>query len=938
MQGNKENRRTSILVHQGATPLGDLEVVLVDQGYRLRRVPDARSAIEAFQREGADLVLVSCSSSPAEVEAICQHLIAEHGAAPLPVLAVAMSTEDDVAPLLGAGAADYLRAPFGQEEVAARLELHRERARLQAQLKAAQQRLENAASARWEAEQALQEAEQSGQSLVANLSEVIYTADAQGLVTYISPTVERLLGFDPEEVLGQHVSRFIHGADPAELRSRMEQVLTGQRLSSEYQMVTRSQEVRWVRTSSQPVFSDGKVAGFQGVLTDITDRKEAEERIRQQNDFLTSVLESLTHPFYVVDAQDYRVVMANSAARIDPEASGTTCYALTHRRSSPCDVDEYPCPLREIKQTKKPATVEHIHFDADGNPRYHEVYGYPLFDDQGNVTQVIEYSLDVTERTEAEAALHRSEALLRETQRMAQVGGWELDLVNSKLTWTEEVNRIHEVAPDFEPTLESALGFYHPDDRRVLEEAVERATESGQPWDLELRLVTARGQELWVRAIGRAERQDGQVVKLSGTFQDITERRRADEALREAIRAAEAARREEGQRRREAEQRRQVAESLAGVLAALNSSQPLEEVLDHIVSQARQLLGSRAAVIYTPEKTVAHGLAEFQATDPEWRWGQAIVQAAIASGQAIAIPDLASPLPPGLEWVAGEETAPSLSTWGHPYQALLAVPIQVKARALGGMLLYYAEPQKFDAEQVELATIFGDQVALAVENERLRAQAEEAAAAAERSRLARELHDSVTQALFSASLVAEVLPGVWRRDPDEGEQGLEELRILTRSALAEMRTLLLELRPTALVEGKLDELLWQLAEATTGRTQLVPIFAIEPVPKLPPEVQVAFYRVAQEALNNVVKHAHAQQVRVQLDSSLRPPDGGSDHWRGQLTLSVSDDGCGLDEERVSPDQLGLTIMRERAESIGAALRITPRPERGTDVRLIWPSQ
>jgi PAS domain S-box-containing protein len=844
---------------------------------------------------------------------------------------------------------------------------------------------------------------------------------------------------------------------------RIEQVLSGQRLSGEYQMITRSGDHRWVRTSSQPVFSEGEVAGFQGVLTDITDRKEAEERIRQQNDFLTSVLESLTHPFYVVDAQDYRIVMANSAAEIDPKVEGITCYALTHRRSAPCDVDEHPCPLREIKQTKEPAKVEHVHFDAEGNPRYHEVYGYPLFDDEGEVTQVIEYSLDVTDRTEveqalrdserryrqlldalqegiwvidqenrttfvnprmaemlgytveemlgkdllafmdedgtraternlerrrrgireqhdfelirkdgsriytsmetspildetgnfvgaiagvqdvterrrAEDALQKSEALLRETQRMAQLGGWELDLVTSRVTWTEEVYRIHEVPPDFEPNLDNALGFYHPDDRPALMEAIEGARETGEPWDLELRLITARGQERWVRAIGRSETSDGQVVKLSGTFQDINERRRADEALRQAIHTAEAARREEGQRRREAEQRRQVAESLAGVLAALNSNQPLEEVLDHIASQARQLLASRAVVIYTEEKTVAHGLAEFQPTDPEWRWGQTIVHAAMASGQEIAIPDLASPLPPGLEWVAGEETAPSLSAWGHPYQALLAVPIRVKARALGGMLLYYADPQGFDVEQVELATTFGDQVALAVENERLRAQAEEAAAAAERSRLARDLHDSVTQALFSASLVAEVLPGVWRRDPDEGEQGLEELRLLTRSALAEMRTLLLELRPTALVEGKLDELLWQLAEATTGRTQLVPIFDIEPVPKLPAEVQVVFYRVAQEALNNVVKHARAREVRVRLNGSLRPPDDGSERWQGRLALSVSDDGCGLDPEQVGPDQLGLAIMRERAESIGATLRITPRPDHGTDVRLVWPSR
>ena len=810
MQANKQEERRRVVVRGGTEPLGTLEEVLVAQGYQLRRVPEDDSVLEALQEAAADLIVVSSSASPKDVQRICQRLAAGYGPAAPPVLIAAQSGEDQIAPLLAAGAADAVRAPFQPEEVAARIEMHLERAWLRAQLARRDAELEDERAARAEAEQALLEAEQSGQNLVENLSEVIYTTDAQGILTYISPAIERLLGYEPTEVIGQPTSRFIHGVQPPVLRSRLEQVLSGETVANEYRMIARSGEMRWVRTSSQPVFSEGKPAGMQGVLTDITERKEAEERIQAQNEFLTSVLESLTHPFYVVDAQDYTIVMANSAARFNDAAGSTTCYALTHRRDTPCDLADHPCPLREIKQTKRPASVEHIHYDADGKPRYFEVYGYPLFDEGGNVARVIEYTLDVTERTEAE------------------------------------------------------------------------------------------------------------------------------HALREAIEAAEAARREEGQRRREAEQRRQVAESLAGVLNALNSNESLEEVLDYIAIQASQLLGGQAAVIYTSQRTVVHDTDGCPPGEPDSSWSQAILRRAMETGKPVAIADVDGGLPEGLEAAGGEEPLGSIAGWGCPYQAVLAVPILVKQQAYGGILLYYAEPQGFLEEQVEVAAIFGDQVALAVENDRLRAQAEEAAASAERSRLARDLHDSVTQALFSASLVAEVLPQVWRRDPEEGQHGLEELRLLTRSALAEMRTLLLELRPTALVEGRLHELLSQLTEATTGRTQLVPIVESKPVPKLPPEVQVVFYRVAQEALHNVVKHARARKVWVHLGGTLQPPAEGSDGWQGQLRLRVRDDGRGLKPEQAGPDQLGLAIMRERAESIGAALTIAPRAEGGTEVTLVWP--
>ena len=211
-------------------------------------------------------------------------------------------------------------------------------------------------------------------------------------------------------------------------------------------------------------------------------------------------------------------------------------------------------------------------------------------------------------------------------------------------------------------------------------------------------------------------------------------------------------------------------------------------------------------------------------------------------------------------------------------------------------------------------------------------QAAETAVAAERSRLARDLHDAVTQTLFSASLIAEALPNIWESDQEEGRQLLAEMRRLSRGALAEMRTLLLELRPAALVETSLGALLHQLTEAISGRKDMSITVTVDDHYQCPPDVHVALYRIAQEALNNVVKHAQASQVKVSLCCL---PSAGRRTKVEKVELRVSDDGRGFDPDHIPPDRLGLNIIRERAQAVGAALEIESQPDQGTQIVVIW---
>jgi len=205
-------------------------------------------------------------------------------------------------------------------------------------------------------------------------------------------------------------------------------------------------------------------------------------------------------------------------------------------------------------------------------------------------------------------------------------------------------------------------------------------------------------------------------------------------------------------------------------------------------------------------------------------------------------------------------------------------------------------------------------------------KAAEEAVTADRTRLARDLHDAVTQTLFSASLTAEVLPELWDMDVDEAKRSTEELRQLTRGALAEMRTLLLELRPAALMQTRLSDLIKQLCEAFIGRSRLPIELNIEGESELPPEVQIAIYRIAQESLNNVFKYARATQVDVNL---FITPDS--------VRFEVCDNGIGFDMSTSKPTSLGMRIMRERAEAIGADFHISSTPGSGTCVEVIWNS-
>jgi len=258
-------------------------------------------------------------------------------------------------------------------------------------------------------------------------------------------------------------------------------------------------------------------------------------------------------------------------------------------------------------------------------------------------------------------------------------------------------------------------------------------------------------------------------------------------------------------------------------------------------------------------------------------------------------------------------------------RAWMWVPLAIKGRIIGGVGVAHTKRNYFTSHHADLALTVANQAAITMVNAELYQQAQALAALQERQRLAQNLHDAVNQSLFSAGLIAEVLPRLWDRDQAQARQSLEDLRRLTRGAMAEMRALLAELRPSTLTDADLGDLLRLLGNAFTGRTNIPASLTMAGEGSLPAEVQVAIYRICQEALNNVAKHAGASKVEIDLKQ-----DGTA------IELGIHDNGQGFDPEQpLSSGHYGLSMMRERAEEVGAQLFITSQIGRGSELIIRW---
>jgi signal transduction histidine kinase len=371
-------------------------------------------------------------------------------------------------------------------------------------------------------------------------------------------------------------------------------------------------------------------------------------------------------------------------------------------------------------------------------------------------------------------------------------------------------------------------------------------------------------------------------------------------------------------------------EAISAAVLAMSRHLEVREVLQRIVTSARTLVGAQYAALGVPDDH--GGFAQFVVdgvNESQWR---AIGPLPRQHGILAAM--LREPDPTRLDDVRLD---PRFGGWpsAHPnMHAFLGVPIQDGEEILGALFL--ANPdgrERFCARDEELLRILAAHAALALVNARLYERSRELTLVGERARIAHELHDAVSQKLFSLRLTAQAAATLVERDPARARVELVEVSRLAAEAADELRSVVVELRPAALDEdGLLPTLVSQvdvLDRAHVARVR----FSHDRVAALPPAQEEAVLRVAQEALHNALRHSDASTVDVEL----RATPGPSGRGRG-ARLRVTDDGKGFDPEqtRRAGRHLGLVSMRDRAASVGGALRIESSPDTGTVVELEVP--
>ena len=475
-------------------------------------------------------------------------------------------------------------------------------------------------------------------------------------------------------------------------------------------------------------------------------------------------------------------------------------------------------------------------------------------------------------------------------------------------------------------------GFLHPESLHIFSNYI-RAIRSGAASDTRVQHVRRDGSTFHAEWHGTAFSYQGRPVHLSAV-RDVSRHVLADQRLNQRV---------------EARTREQSA--LLEISHVLASTLELQPVL--ILEQLREIIEYTHAGLFglTDSALVAlavRGPQQLERAVPfQVRLQGPETLAALFNGhRPIRIADVRSP-EPAAEFLRTllNGTAAALL---EGVCAWMWVPLAVKGRIIGGLGVAHAHQDYFTAHHAALALSMADQVAITMVNAELYEQARALSALQERQRLARNLHDAVNQSLFSAGLIAEVLPRLWELDPAEARQSLEDLRRLTRGALAEMRELLAELRPSVLTDSSLGDLLRQLASAFTGRTNVPVRVAIAGEHVLSPGIQVALYRICQEALNNIAKHAGASRVEISLDYDAGvaqaplslalagvPPMIAVD----SVELRIRDDGQGFDlAQPAGSGHYGLGMMSERAEAAGARLTATSSPGQGTEISVHWQAE
>jgi len=372
-------------------------------------------------------------------------------------------------------------------------------------------------------------------SLIRNASDVITVLDADGTVRYVSPAIERMLGYLPEQRIGRSGFELLHPEDLPLARRALAEALRSRGVTKTLAVRMRHRDGSWrdVELTGTNLLGDPSVRGIVLNWRDVTQRKEAEERLRKAEERYRTVVEKQTE-LVCRFTPDLTLTFVNGAyCRYFGRAPGEVIGNSFIERVAAEERHYYEEQLARLNEDNPRRTVEHRVLTPDGGVSWLQWTDTAIFDSDGCIVEYQSVGRDVTERREAEESLKRSEASLARTQRLARLGGWEWDIETDEVSWSEEVYRIYGIAPrSIVPSLERFMEVVHPDDRGLIEEAIDGALYDHKTYDLEHRIVRPDGEVRWVHRRAEMVRgAKGEPLRMIGTVHDITERKVLEERL-----------------------------------------------------------------------------------------------------------------------------------------------------------------------------------------------------------------------------------------------------------------------------------------------------------------------------------------------------------------------------------------------------------------------
>jgi PAS domain S-box-containing protein len=762
------------------------------------------------------------------------------------------------------------------------------------------------------AEERLREKEEQYRSIFEATSDALLITDLEdGHVVEVNPAACNIYGYSYEEFIGLPPNAFIH---PDKLSYYLEKALPSVKVGIKWHM--RGVDLRKDGTAF-PVDVHESAFTYMGkphmlaAIRDVTEQVQAEEELREKEAQYRSIFEATSDVLLIIDLEDGSFVEVNPAA--------CDVYGYSYKEfvglplSATIHPDDLPYVMEHVLPIIKAGGDYHargIGLRKDGTTFHLDVHD-TAFTYQGKL-RMLAVIRDITKQVLAEEQLREKEAQYRSIFEASTDGLVINDPEDGHLVEVSPaVHRMHGYTYEEFMKLHP-IDFIHPDSHPLFAEYL-NTVKAGKEFQGRAIDIRKDGTPFPVEVHGTTFDYKGKPHVLA-VVRDVTEQVQAYELLEKRV-----------------EERTRELSTLLDISHNVASYIELKPLLAIVLDQLKMVAdytGSSFSILEGEDLVLVENRGPapldqvLQLHIPTKRMG--IIWEMLSRREPVIIADVHddSPLAQAFRTMMDKHLKAPFAY----IRSWMAVPLSHQEQIIGTLTLSSSEPNYYTTRYASLALAIANQAAVALANARLYEQAQELAALEERQRLARELHDSVSQALYGITLGTHTARTLLQRDPSMVAEPLDYVLSQAEAALTEMRALIFELRPESLEAEGLVAAISRQAAALHARHEIIISTELCDEPDLSLKAKEELYRVAQEALHNTVKHARAKRVNV----CMRWDTDG-------LILEVCDDGVGFDTARSYPGHLGLHSMQERIGRLGGTLRIESTPGQGTCIRAQLPA-